>query len=224
MSVKVANLSTSRADLRMPWRGCWELRATVFGAAAPSGRVSIDWRGWTLTGTVDAERSGVFQGAIEVVVVGGLGWSRIVTPRHWNADQGLKVGTLAADLARQAGETITVPASAERPLGRYFVFNREAGGTALSRLIGRSYWWWVRVDGMTQVGTRERATLGQGVSILDYDPSDGEAKLYAPRPDAVPVGAVLTSDRLPGGRRVVRELIVVADGKGERIRAHTEAA
>jgi len=220
MSILLANTKVTSIELRIPWRGCWEARATLQGAA-PSGQVVIDWRGWKLLGgEVDPLRSGMFAGVGTVVVVGGYRWGTLLQPRYYSSDLGIRAITVTRHLADAAGLPLEVPSSSDRDLGRFWMRRHESAGSALTRVLGS---WRVDLDGVTRAGNRPSAQLGAGVDVIDYDPRASEIKLFAERPDRVPLGAVVTSPRLPGPRRVV-ELEVWAGGDSERIEAHTEAA
>lgn len=220
--IQVGNLRATKITLRVPWFGCWEARAELAGPA-PAGAVMIDWRGWNLLGgEVDPERSGTFQGQGRVTIVGGLRWSTLLPPREYTADNGLLALTIARDAATAAGITApVVDAAANRALGRYWPRRRETAGSVLTRLFGRS--WWFGLDGVTRAGARPLPALGQGVDVLLFDPAENVIDLFAPRPDAAPLGAVVRSPRLPGPKRVI-ELMVRADGSTERVQALTRAA
>jgi len=222
MSILVGHIRVSKIELCIPWTGCWEARAELQGAA-PSGAVTIDWRGWKLTGgEVDPLRSATFAGVGRVVIVGGFRLSKSLAPKFYQGDQGLLASTPAQDAAREAGGvTLLVAPASDRSLGRYWARRRETAGAVMTRLFGRA--WYVDLTSVARAGARPATALGAGVEVLSYDGRDAVVDLFAPRPDAAPLGAVVTSTRLPGPRRLV-QLIARADGASERIQAYTEAA
>jgi hypothetical protein len=219
--IRVGTREAKTIELRLPWRGSWEAFASVEGAA-PSGEVVIDWRGWRLLGgEVDPTRSGTFAGEGMVTVTGGLRWQTPLAPRLYTNDLGVLASTVALDLAATARLPLAVSAGADRNLGAYWPRRRETAGEALSRVLGLP--WYVDLDGTTYARARVTPALGKSVAVLNYDPRDGVAELYADRPDQVPLAAVLPADgrRLLVARRVV-ELRITAAGNKERILAYTE--
>jgi hypothetical protein len=223
VSVLVANQPTKRATLRRSWSGCWEVSASLPGPA-PTGVVVVDWDGWQLLGgEVDPRRSGTFAGGGEVVIVGGLRWRTSLAPKFYRDDtpRGLRAVDVAQDAAQAAGLALEVDAAADRALGPVWPRRYETAASVLSRALALP--WRVDLDGITRAGERPAAKLGTDVQVLDYDPRDGVATLYADRPDSVPVGVTLSSPRIVGTRRVT-EVAAAADAKGLRMWARTEAA
>ena len=217
--IKIGAYPAKNAQLTITWSGCWELLAQYEGKGL-SGAVAIDWRGWQLRGDIDPARTGLFAGEPATIIVGGLVWCTRREWRPFQSDRGLTSREIALAVAEQLGQTIEV--SFDRPLGKLFVPRRESGGQLLTRLFGRD--WHVGTDGITRAQVRGTPTVGKGVTVLKYDPRDGRATVYADRPDAVPLGAILPKDsRLTTNRRVTK-LVVTVTGTQERIVCYTEAA
>lgn len=219
--IKLGAYPTKSIQLVLSWSGCWEALAAYEGKGL-IGAVTIDWRGWRLQGHVDPDRAGLFAGEPAVVIVGGLPWC---TRREWRPFQsdraeGVTAREVALSIASQIGQTIEV--SLDRSLGKHFVPRRESGGAILSRLFGKN--WHIGTDGIARAQARGTPTMGRSVALLDYDPRDGRATLYADRPDQAPLGAVLPRDaRLTVQRRITKLLVTVAGNK-ERIVAYTALA
>jgi hypothetical protein len=217
--IRIGQYPSKSVQLTLSWSGCWEALATYEGKGL-SGPVIIDWRGWKLTGAVDTSRTGIFAGEPATIIVGGLAWC---TPREWRPfrdDRGLTARNVALSVAEQLGQTIEV--SQDRPLGRMFVPRRQSGGQILSRLYG--WKWHIGTDGVARAQVRGTPTVGKSVAVLNYDPRDGRAEVYADRPDQTPLGALLPKDiRLKADRRITKT-IVSATGNKERIVCYTEAA
>lgn len=217
--IRVNAYPCKTASLTIPWSGCWELVAQWEGKNY-AGEVVVDWRGWKLKGHVDPSRQGLFTSEPSAVIVGGLPWCTRRTWRPFQSDRGITAREVALSIASQLGQTIEV--AQDRPLGKLFVPRNESGGQLLTRLFGKA--WHVGTDGIARAQTRAVATVGKSVAVLEYDPRDGQAKVYADRPDQVPIGAILPKDsRLATSRRVV-QINVNATGTKERIVCYTEAA
>lgn len=217
--IKIGAYPAKNAQLTLSWSGCWEL-LTQYEGKGLSGAVAIYWRGWQLRGNIDPRRTGLFAGEPATIIVGGLAWCERREWRPFQSDRGLTSSEIAIELARQVGQTIEV--SLDRPLGKYFVPRRESGGQLLTRLFGKA--WHVGTDGITRAQVRGTPAVGKSVTVLKYDPRDGRAAVYADRPDAVPIGAILPRDsRLTTNRRVTK-LVVTVTGTQERIVCYTEAA
>jgi hypothetical protein len=215
--IKVGAYPTKSIQLTLSWSGCWEALVTFEGKGL-SGPVVIDWRGWKLTGAVDVPRTGLFAGEPATIIIGGLGWCTRREWRPYQSDRGLTAREVALSVAEQVGQTIEV--SQDRTLGKYFVPRRESGGQILSRLFGKH--WHVGVDGTTRAQVRGTPTIRKSVAVLNYDPRDGRAEVYADRPDQTPLGAILPKDaRLTANRRITK-VIVTASGNKERIVCYTE--
>lgn len=201
--------------LRLPWHGCYEARVQHVGKPL-TGSVEINWRGWKFSGVVDETRAGEFVSSPGAVIVGGLAWRTMLEPRTYVDDRGLLRSTIALDLAASVG--LPVEVSNDSAFGRYWSRRKASAGQSLSRVLGP---WRFDLDNVTRNSTRPVPKLGTSVVVLEYEPRDGCAKLFADRPDQCLVGAILpASTRLPSPRRVA-EIFVTATGEKETISAFT---
>lgn len=215
--ISVANRQCKSVELHVAWQGCWELRVTYTGKPL-SGRLIVDWRGWSIQGgEIDPSRSGQIGGAQVAMLVGGRSWSLSHSPRTLVDDRGIFASTVAKTLADSLGQTIVV--ANDRNLGRYWMRRRETGGQVLTRLFEQ---WHVGTDGSTRTGTRTNF-VAKGVTVLNYDARERRAELHADRPDRCLPGA-----KIPETERhialLVTDLFVTVDGEKERIVASVRAA
>ncbi len=215
--IAVGTNPTKSIRLTLSWSGCWEALATFEGKKV-SGAVIIDWRGWKLSGFVDPKRTDLFAGEPAAVIVGGYPWTERREWRPFQSDRGLTASEVALSVADQVGQTIEV--SQDRQLGKYFVPRRESGGQILTRLFGKD--WHVGIDGIARAQVRGTPTVGKSVAVLQYDPRDGRAELYADRPDQAPIGAILPRDTRLATQRRITKLVVSVTGTKERIVCYTE--
>jgi hypothetical protein len=217
--IKVGAYPSKGIQLTISWSGCWEALASFDGKKV-SGSVVIDWRGWKLTGFVDPLRADIFAGEPACVIVGGYPWTERREWRPFQSDRGLTATEVATEIAKQLGQSIEV--LQDRQLGKYFVPRYESGGSILTRLFGKE--WHIATNGIARTQERGTPSIGKSVSVLNYDPRDGRAEVFADRPDQLPLGAILPKDtRLKVSRRITK-LIASATGNKERIVCYTEAA
>lgn len=214
----------SSAELHVPWRGRWEALVTMPGEP-PAGRVMLAWGSATLTGSVDPDSVGAWQGESRATIVGGFGWSRVL-PAVWiQNDAGLVAAALAGQLAKLAGEALVAPAVAFRTLRTTYPRPRRAAAATLEDLLGPSALWWVEYDGTTRAGVRGAAPAPTRVEILELEPRDGLAELDADDVSQVAVGSIIAAapPRRPRAFRIV-ELQARANGGGQKFTAYLEAA
>jgi hypothetical protein len=215
MSITANGYPVRNIDLRIPWNGCFEARLQHVGKPLV-GNVEVNWRGWKFTGAVDETRSGEFVSSPGAVIVGGLAWRTILDPKTYVDDRGLLRSTVALDLAASVGLSVAV--SNDGSLGRYWARRHSSAGQSLSRVLGP---WRFDLDGITRNGTRSTPAIGSSVFVLEYDPRNTLAKIFADRPDQCPIGAILPANtRLPSPRKII-ELYATATGEKEAISALT---
>lgn len=93
---------------------------------------------------------GAFTGSTRVRVVGGAaGWRKTIGPKSYQHDLGVKKSTVVGDAARECGETVVV--DADGSVGQAFVRQQSPAARVLEQ-VGDP--WWVRPDGVTEVGVR----------------------------------------------------------------------
>ncbi len=216
--VSVNGRACHRAELVIPWSGCWVLRVWLDGPP-PAGRVTVAWGGSTLVGTVQADAQGSFLGEGSCVIVGGAGWSS--TPRAlWlqNDDPGgLSSAAVAQQLAREIGESLVLDSSALRPGRVAHARARQPAALTLGALLAAGAVWWVDLDGTTHAAASRPAPVLSSDVVLELDPSRRRALLDVEHPGQVPVGAVIpaSGERWPATLRL-RELRAEAGPEGLR--------
>lgn len=217
--ITIGGLPCQSITLTLPWSGCWEASVQWEGKGL-SGAMTIDWRGWKLTGSFDPARTGVFAGNPEGVIVGGYAWTIARDWRPMTDDRGLTSRSIAIAVAEQLGQTIDV--SLDRTIGKHFIPRHESGGQILTRLYGKD--WYVDTSGVAKVRRREIQAAGNTVRVLEGANQDRRYPIYADRPDQVPVGCVLPLDARLKTKRRVTQVYAHAAGDKERVVCYTEAA
>jgi hypothetical protein len=157
-----------RGELVLPHQGAWVIDLTMDAGSAPTGRVSVNFAGRTLSGTVvhdpaDASLvlSGDSGGIKHVRIVAGVGGLyQALNPKSY--DNGSTVSTILGDLLSAGGE---VPAADIDP-------------ALLSRLLPQ--WAWT---GGTLMGALQQ--LAQAVGCVFRARDDGSIWLGVPSPQRV---------------------------------------
>lgn len=115
-------------NVKRPAYGRWQARLRVDSKVPMTGTATIETPGLTLVGTIDDTLSGVESNVAELVVVGGAGgMTKDVEPRDYI---GATVGLVAAELARDVGETLSTTIDATllaTPIPRWTRLRGNAG-------------------------------------------------------------------------------------------------
>jgi hypothetical protein len=220
----VAGAGVTKLTLRVGNVGPWFVDADFEDEApAVAGRVTVKVGELELVGTVVPDQSGTFGLARRARIVAGAGgWGRLVEPKAYHNDAGIKARTVAEDAARAVGETIgSFVAPAERVGVDYC---RQGPGEVLvpaSRVLEDlldGMPWWVGYDGVTHAGPRPATpAAGGSYEVLEFDPRARLVTLSLDDPRAVGIGSVL-SERLDAPQ-TVRELELVVTAEGVRVHA-----
>lgn len=188
----------TRAQLIIPPLGVWMARCYPVDAAAVAtgARVTLTLGSLVLAGTI--RRGGTFLSSTGILVIGGAdGWARMLARRDpYRADNGVRLSTVAADLAADAGERIALEAGVERSLG--YAWTRPAGVASVS-LDALSAAWWMASDGVTHLGPRPAPTAIPSATVYSVEavqPERGWARVSCP--DDM-IGAFLPGVAVPLG-------------------------
>jgi hypothetical protein len=180
MAFTVADFEVRYAKALIPEFGVWSVFARLVGDKAPpqGERAAIQLGNLALSGTV--RLSEVYVGRAEVLVVaGGDGWGRSVQMRPYRADNGVRLATVAGDLARDAGEVLgPLGELQEAKLGYAWIRPEGLASHALDEL---GYPWWLALDGTTRLGERPLEVIeGAALGVVSYQPSLRVATLTSP--------------------------------------------
>lgn len=199
MAFTVDIYQIAKACAALPEYGVWSVRAELVGGKVPAAgaRVTVTLGDLVLSGTVRV--SEVYVGLAEAFIVGGAdGWGKQVKRRWYRADNGVRLATVAGDLALDAGETLApLGALDTAKLGYAWIRPEGPASTALNEL-GRP--WFVDLDGRTVIGDRPRVTRsGLKIGAEPYIPSLRKATLTSPddKLAAFVPGSVITSEGIP---------------------------
>lgn len=215
----VNGFAAARVLVTVPNKGPWyadcdvAIEAALAGACVIKVSPTLELHGWVVR-----EQSGTFaQTNMVRIVAGAAGWGRSLVARGYHNDAGVKAQTVAADAARECGETLgSFTPSAER-LGPDYVRNVERASTALEAAAGDAAWW-VDYAGVTHVGARAAHTLAsEAYHVIGYNARERLVLLGADDPGLVTIGATLTEHLDEPG--VIREVQLLADSKGLQLMA-----
>jgi hypothetical protein len=209
----LGNARVRRLSLTVPNTGVWCAEVELIDAPELADGAQVDLRIGTSTwrGTVAPGENGVFALTRKCMVKGGGGgWNKTLPAKHYHNDFGVRAVEVAADLARETGETLGSFVPASERIGIDYV--REAGITAagtLADIIG-GVPWWVGQDGLTNVGIRPATQLNSDAyELLNYEPRLRIATLGVNASDIGPIviGATLVDQRIDRPA-VIREYTV----------------
>lgn len=205
----------------MPSVGIWYADVVMVQDPDFSGRVSMLAGELSMSGTVHSRYDGTRgQQRMFRLVGGNGGWSTLLPPKHYHADNGVKAISVATDIARSCGETLGNFVPSVPVIGKDYARGSSIGSRVLEDVIGGASWW-VDFAGVTQVGTREQSTPENGsYQVLDFDPKSRLVTLSMDDLRSVVIGSVLSAEGLDQSQ-VVRELEFVIKPESVRVMAWT---
>lgn len=208
----LADQRVTRALVSMPGSGIATAEVQLATAIALAGRVTLTIGDLAFSGSV--YRGGPVHGASAFVLEAGAGgWRKAVPARSYRNDAGVKLSTLAADLATAVGETLA--AVPELRLGGSYVRPAGPASRALYDLLGTG--WYVGLDGVTHLEAPSGDDVTAEYQVTDYDPSTRTATLACETPAAIVPGVRLVAG-LPEPMRVRAVRLVF----GGALRIHVE--
>jgi hypothetical protein len=150
-----------------------------------------------LKGTIDANRTGVFGLQRKARVIGGAGgWGKLLGPRSYHNDAGVRASEVAFDAAREAGETLGSFLPAAERLGSDYCRDIGPASRTLEQCAG-GVPWWVDYAGSTHVRARESAIVDPArIEVLQYDPSTHILELALDDPSVIRINGQITNERL----------------------------
>jgi hypothetical protein len=199
--------------------GPWFADLELEDAPDLTGKVTITLGALQLVGTVVPQQTGTFAQQRKCRVVGGgNGWGTMLGPKDYHNDAGIKAQAIAADAAREAGETLGTFVPAAERVGNDFVRRSALASSVLEEVIGDGVAWWVDYAGATQAGPRSATAIpATTYEVLAHDPRTSIITLAVDDPGAVRVGSIL-SERLDAPQ-TVRDLELHLDGGEFRVTA-----
>lgn len=180
-------LSVTSARVTIPAWGCWFAEVSLDGEHTLSGRVTLQVADLTLAGTVLSGGPAKGRSAFRIVA-GAAGWGRKLKKKGYANDAGVKLATVLADAAVEAGETLApVDTSARVGPG----WTRPAGpGAALLNLLAPEAWY-IDEAGTTRLGARAAGTLPAGVTHGPVDRGSQSVTLASEKIAAILPGIVV---------------------------------
>lgn len=190
---QLAGTNVLEATVTIPVRGAWTADLILTGApeSGTAGLLTLTIADLELHGTV--VRGAEFQGKYSARMVGGYaGWRNTLGPKSYQSDGGLKLGPILQDLAREAGEQLSV--ADDRVIGTAFV---RRSGPAVRTLDELYPDWWVDFDGVTQIGPRVGVTTSAEFQVLDKAPEEGRTELATESPASFYPGVSFAAPTIP---------------------------
>jgi hypothetical protein len=192
--VQANGRDVARLLLFVPNEGVWFADLNFASAEPLTGAVTITLGASTLKGTVDDTASGVFGLQRKVRVIGGAGgWRKELAPMGYRNDAGVKASQVAADAAREVGETLGTFAGGVERLGAHYLSDAGPASHTIED-VARGVPWWVDYAGVTQVSVRTTSTPPEdSYTVVTCDPRSRNVELSVPDLEAVRVGSILTA-------------------------------
>jgi hypothetical protein len=199
--------------------GPWFAECDLEEAPALTGRVTITLGKQQLVGTVVAQQDGSFGLQQKCRIVGGAnGWGRSLAPKNYHNDAGVKAQLIAADAAREVGETLGQFVPAVERVGNDYVRRAALASSVLEQACGAGVAWWIDYAGVTHAGPRPSSPAAMAdYEVLAFDPRTRVVTLAVDDPGAIVIGSVL-SERLDAPQ-TVRDLELYLDGAALRVTA-----
>lgn len=169
-----------------------------------------------LQGTIIEART--FGLALGARIVGGAGgWQKLVQPRGYHNDAGIKARLLADDVAREAGETLGMFEPETLRVGVDFA-RQVCTAASVLEYVAAPWPWWVDYAGVTHVGERPAGDVpASAYALIDFAPRSGVATLAVNALAELVPGRTLRDERLADAF-VIGDLEVVSE-KGSALRA-----
>ena len=208
--------------ISIPNIGPWTAEVEFVEAPALTGRVVINLGAETLTGTIIGTEDGTFGLKRQSMVVAGAGaWGATLTAKHYHNDAGCKAQLIAADAARESGETLGAFVPTSERLAVDYVRAEGPASLALQTAAGGAPWW-VDYAGLTRVGPRPSSAPSGVYEVMAFNPHTRRGVLAVDSLGAVGIGSIIT-ERLDAPQ-AIRELTITIDGEGIRARFWSGAA
>lgn len=184
--ISVAGNNARACMLQVPEFGVWIADVDFDSVVALSGRVTLVIGKAALSGTIDPAFSGTFGEATHVRIVAGAGgWSKLLPPKPYVNDAGVKLSNVLQDAASAVGETLIL--ETDRRMNAHYVRTTGPASRVLNLLAPS---WWVDYAGTTRVATRTTSEAS-GYDLLQFDARHKVAELGVDDPAQVGVGSIL---------------------------------
>jgi hypothetical protein len=183
----------TRAALTLPSSGVPTVDVWLSGEDELSGTLDLVIGALTMRCTV--VRGGAYAGASAYRLVGGAaGWRKTIDSQVYRSNTGVKLSLVLADLARAAGETLSLGTDAV--IGPAFVRRRAEASRVLRELVPGQ--WWIDPAGVTQVRPRPASTIPDtAYDTISYAPETGIATFATEQPELFVPGATIRVHKGP---------------------------
>lgn len=199
METSIAGRPATYLVITIPAHGAWYLDVGLSGTQDITGTITSKVADLSLVGTVI--HRGDFNVRTDLRIVGGRGGlAKVLPPRAYHDDAGVRVATVIRDAMREAGEILDESTLPTTRLGPHYTRPEAPASSVLNRHAREA--WYVAENGTVRLGARPSGVLPAGVAIQRADKARGRVDLAS--------SSVATI--LPG---VVAEGLVVTDVRHE---------
>ncbi len=220
LAVEISGNLVRSLTLNVPWTGVWMMRVEMLEDVKLSGSVTVAIGDSNWTGEAQGGR---WSGRAGYIIRGGAaGWRKKLKRKGYHNDAGVQRSTVAQDAASEAGERISIDASANGAMGPDYAREPNAAASRVLDALWPETPWWVDETGLTKVGPRQTTDVTNDVELLDYSQSTETAWLRAEDVTKVLPGCYVTdTDRSPDGPITIRDASITIDAeRGFRCEAY----
>lgn len=183
--------------LTFPFYGAWVADINVAsGGSGLTGPVTLALAGITLQGFVF--RGGDFAGSTKYRICGGAGWQQVVSEHPYRNPFGLRLSVVLHDVAKTVGESVEIQTGLDLSFGAFYLRQKAPASQVLRQLAPH---WWIRNDGVTQIGERGSPIIKSKFELLQgTDLGLGRMVIGTEKPEDWVPGSVFTSITVPQKR------------------------
>ncbi len=150
--------------LTFPFYGAWVADVNLAGEQTftVGERITLVLAGLTLKGYV--YRGGDFAGSTKYRLCAGAGWQTTIPPAPYRQPFGLRLSMVLNDTASLVGESVEYSTEfATSTVGTFYLRQLGPASKVLAQLAPK---WWIRNDGVTQIGTRTLPIVASKFEVL----------------------------------------------------------
>lgn len=203
------------STLVFPWTGVWSGTLECASDVLLSGVQTLELSGLSLLCSVADAASGVDNHTARYTILGGYGgWGKILEPKHYHSDLGVKLREVLEDLGTACSEGVVAATSARLDVD--YLRRGQSGARCLTGLLGAD--WHVARDGRTMCEARQPKEISSSYELLSFDPIYRTSNLYVEDLSEVSVGSILRKTPTP---QVVRSLRIQTTSGAVHVRAES---
>ena len=184
--------------LTIPSRGLWTADAVLTNPLSDGGTATLIVAGLTLIGAF-IRSADFLENGFARLVGGHGGWHQTIPEKYYQSPFGLRLTPILTDAASACGESVAV--TTDSNVGNYYVRRNTTAARVLNQLCPE---WWVRPDGVTQIGPRTTPIISSRFDVIadGTNLASGRVQIATDKPEDWVPGCLFTAPTLPAQRQV----------------------